>query len=402
MDIRKVTPVERIQYNGICTTVFFDMQRTDIRTQLKNPQDHLRDEHDDPCWGAFDEKGQLQSAIIVNSYNMMMNGREVKMGGIGGVVTRPESRGKGLIRRIMDKAFPAMVEEAGQTFSFLYPFSYSYYRNFGYEMCLDYNKVNIPMEEINGYPYPKNIQPFEPGDDMTPVMEIYKEFTQNRNLAIVRDKDNWEYILNRDPYKDLKFTFVNYDENGVANAYVLYNVQKSGNYDNRLQIRELCWRTKEGLHNIFGFFAKLSSEFSSVEWNAPCDVNVHALFSEAYNASWSINAAGMNRVVNVKAGLATLRAPSGSGKITLDVTDAYWKDNSGKYTIQWDAGNLTVAKGTSENVDMAVSVETLAQLVTGYMTPCEVALKKDVVTYSNHLALEQLFPKQRLFIVERF
>jgi len=402
MNIRKVTPVERIQYNGICTTVFFDMRRTDIRAQLQNPQDHLGDEDDDPCWGAFDEKGQLQSAVIVNSYNMMMNGKEVKMGGIGGVVTRPESRGKGLIRRIMDKAFPAMVEEAGQTFSFLYPFSYSYYRNFGYEMCLDYNKVSIPIEQITGYPYPKNIQAFEPGNDMTPIMEIYKEFTQNRNLAIVRDQYNWEYILNRDPYKELKFTFVNYDENGVANAYVLYNVGKSGEYENRLQVKELCWRTKEGLHNVFGFFSKLSSEFSSVEWNAPCDVNVHALFPEAYDVSWSVNAAGMNRVVDVKAGLATLRAPSGSGKVTLDVADTYWKDNSGKYTIQWEAGSLTVAKDTNENVDMAISVETLAQLVTGYMTPSEVALKKEVVTYSNHLALEQLFPKQRLFIVERF
>ena len=403
MIIRRIAPAERIQYSGICSTVFFDMERSDIRAQMKDPQAHVEDDDGDDRWGAFDTGGKLHSAMVVNHYNMLMNGKAVKMGGIGGVVTRPESRGLGLIRKIFDAAFPVMLEN-GQTFSFLYPFSYSYYRNFGYEMCYAYNSVNIPIAEIRGYAYPRNIEPYEPGDDIAPYAEIYETFTRHRNLAIVRDKDAWEQILDRDPYKDLKFTFLNRDAQGKADAYVLYGVHKNDEHGNRIKIRELCWRTSEGLHSIFGFFAKLGSEFDSVDWNAPDDVNVHALFPEAYDVSWRKNACGMNRILDVNAGLSALRAPEGvgNGKLTLDIVDKYWSDNSGKYTVQWEDGNLISRKTTSSDAAMATSVETLAQLVTGYMSPEEVMLKNDTAIYSSRLKLSQLFPKQKLHMVERF
>ena len=404
MEIRKISPVERIQYHGICSTVFLDMGRSDIRAQLQDPQAHVKDDDrdEDNRWGAFDATGKLHSAIVVNPYTMLMNGKHVKMGGIGGVVTRPESRGQGLIRKIMDAAFPAMLEK-GQTFSFLYPFSYSYYRMFGYDVGYAYNSVNIPLKEMQGYAYPKNMEPFEPGDDITPYVEIYEEFTRDRNLAIVRGKDAWNWMLDRDPYKNLQFTFLHRDANGKGDAYILYGVQKGGDRGNTIKIRELCWRTPEGLHSVFGFIARLSSEFGSVDWNAPDDINVHALFPESYSVSWRKNACGMNRILDVAAGLSTLRAPVGvaNGKVTLDIVDKYWKDNTGKYTVQWEDGNLSVAKGGND-VELATGVETLCQLVSGYMTPEEVALKKDTTVYSNRFLLGQLFPKQKLHLVERF
>ena len=405
MIIRKMTPAEQIEYSGICSIAFLYKASADIRAQMKDPQAHIKDNDngDEDRWGAFDDNGKMHSALIVNHYDMLMNGKAVKMGGIGGVVTLPESRGQGLIRKIFDAAFPAMLEN-GQTFSFLYPFSYSYYRMFGYEMCYTYNSVNIPIAEIKGYPYPKNIKSFEPGDDIAPFAEIYEAFTHDRNLAMVRDEDAWKEMLNRDPYKELKFTYLNHDDRGKADAYVLYGVQKNDEHGNRLKIKELCWRTVEGLHSIFGFFSKLGSEYDSIDWNAPDDINVHALFPEAYDVKWSKNASGMNRILDVTAGLSTLRTPAmgGNGKLTLDIADKYWGDNSGKYTVQWEDGKLTVRKATTGDAAMATSVETLAQLVTGYMSPEEVALKTDTTIYSNHLLLSQLFPKQKLHMTERF
>ena len=401
MKIRKVSPIERIQFNGISSTVFLDTRRQDIRAQLQNPEEHIGDrEHDDNCWGAFDEKGTLHSGFIINAYDMRMNGKDVKMGGVGAVITKPESRGQGLVRKIYDYTFPIMIERK-QIFSFLYPFSYEYYRNFGYDICYSYNKINIPMECIVGYKYPRNITPYEPGDDMTPFIEMYEEFVRDRNLAIVRSKETWEYMLKRDPYLNLQFTYLNRDENGVPNAYVLYGQQKSGEYGNRLVIRELVWRTPQGLRDIFGFFSRLN-EFGTVEWNAPCDFHVHAMFPEAYDLRWSVNGCGMNRIVDVKAGLETLRAPSGNGKIVVDVADNYWQDNTAKYQIEWESGSLTVKKGVTTEPDLAVSVQTLAQLVTGYLTPTEIALKKDTAIYGDIHVLESVFPKQRLYMLERF
>lgn len=401
MVIRKMTPEDRIQYMGICSTVFLSMDRVDTRAQLKDPQAHKKEDDGNDYWGAFDAKGKMHSAMSVIHYNMLMNGNVVKMGGISGVVTRPESRGQGLIRKIFDVAFPAMLEN-GQTFSYLYPFSYGYYRKFGYEICNTSNNVNIPIAEMQGYSYPKTIEPFEPGDDVAPYAEIYEEFTRDRNLAIVRNKDAWKRMLDRDPYKNLQFTFLNRDADGKGDAYILYETYKASGDGNRLKVKELCWRTLEGLHSIWGFLARLGAECESVEWNAPYDVNVHALFPEAYNVSWKKGAGGMNCILDVSAGLSTLRAPNGNGQLTFDIVDNYQKANSGIYTIQWESGNITACKTTESNIAMATDVQTLAQLVTGYLSPEEAALKKSTTVYNSHLQLCQLFPKQKLHMTEGF
>ena len=402
MIIRRIETTEQVQYSGICSTVFLGMERRDIRAQMKDPLAHAPKDDND-YWGAFDANGKLHSAMAVIPYDMLINGKTMKMGGIGGVVTRPESRGLGLVRKIFDAAFPAMLEK-GQTFSYLYPFNYNYYRNFGYELCHAYNNISIPIEQMRGYAYPKNIAPYEPGDDVTPYAEIYETFTRDRNLAIVRDSDAWKSMLTRDPYKNLDFTYLNRDANGNADAYVLYHAQHVDDGDNRIKVKELCWRTTEGLHSIFGFFAKLSAELSYVDWDAPCDVNVQTLFPDAYDISWHRNSGGMNRILDVAAGLSTLRAPLGepNGKLTVDVMDNYWSDNSGQYTVAWEDGNLTVDKAVAGDAAMTTSVETLAQLVTGYLSVEQAALKKDTTINSRYLELSQLFPKQKLHLTERF
>jgi len=390
MEIRKLKPEEHIQYEGLCLSVFFDTARRDIRQQKQDPLAHASNGNDVRI-GAVDANGRLQSALAVIPYTMRMNGKDVKMGGIGGVVTLPEARGQGLVRKIMDLAFEEM-QDAGQVFSFLYPFSYGYYRKFGYEMCLPYNKVTIPIEQFTGYPFPQNITPYEPGNSITPFVEIYEAFTRNRNLAIKRDTKTWEHLLNRDPYQNLEFTYL------VQDAYILYSVDRSGD-GSRVDIKELCWRTPTGLRDIFGFLGKLGAEFNAVLWNAPCDINIHALFPEGYDLTWRVNAVGMNRIVDVTAALATLRAPHGNGEVIIDVADAYRPANSGLYAVQWESGNLTAAKTTSGTADITTSIQTLAQLVTGYITPQEAGYKQDTTIYNN---ISQLFTKQNLFLTERF
>jgi predicted acetyltransferase len=402
MIIRRLEPAEQVQYSGICSTVFLDMPRRDIRAQLKDPLAHVF-EGDNDRWGAFDAAGKLHSALIVIPYTLRMNGHDVKMAGIGGVVTRPESRGLGLVRKIFDQAFPVMLEK-GQTFSYLFPFNYNYYRNFGYEICDTYSNISVPVEQMRGYAYPKDITPYEPGDDITPYAEIYEAFTRDRNLAVVRSADTWKSMLDRDPYKNLDFTYLNRDANGQADAYVLYQAQHVSAGDNRIKVKELCWRTTEGLHSIFGFFAKLSAELAVVDWNAPCDINAQALFPDAYDIGWRKSSGGMNRILDVAAGLSTLRAPVGiaNGKVTLDIVDNYWTDNSGQYTVAWEDGSLTVAKAGGGDAAMATSAQTLAQLVTGYLSVEAAALKKDTTVNGDFLQLSRLFPKQKLHLTERF
>jgi hypothetical protein len=52
--------------------------------------------------------------------------------------------------------------------------------------------------------------------------------------------------------------------------------------------------------------------------------------------------------------------------------------------------------------DIETSVETLAQLVTGYLSPEEAMLKKDTAILGTLNGLNSLFPKRQRYIMEKY
>jgi len=396
MTIRKLLPEEHIHYLGICRTVLWGTQ--DIRAQMQDPLAHACKDADVRL-GAFDETGKLLSAMTIEPYVMRMNSKDVKMGGVAGIATCPEARSRGLVRKIMDVAFPFMIE-SGQIFSYLFPFSYEYYRRFGYDICICNNDAVIPIAQFAKFPFPKNIAPYEPGDNIADFAFIYEKFTKDQNLAIVRDSSAWEKILDRDPYKNHQFTYITRDGNGSPTAYILYDAtQKDGK---NISVHEICWTTPQGLFDIFGFLARLSPEYKAVEWRVPSSVNILAVFPNGYDITWTKKSGGMNRILDVTAALSTLRAPCTNDKITIEVVDSFYPINSGMYAVEWEGGNLTVARTTAAVADMSCGIDTLTQLVTGFLTAEECLYKKGTKICSKFDSLAALFPKQKLYMTENF
>lgn len=398
MQIRKLTPSEHVLLHGLHQSVFFGMERDDIREMMKNPLEHAQDDAHSR-FGVFDERGTLQSAMEIIPYTMRMNCHNVHMGGVAGVVTRPESRERGHINLLFRTAFEEMLENR-QIFSFLYPFSYAYYRKFGYELCHVRDKVKIPIARLAPYKCEVFAEPFEPGDDVAPYTKIYKYFIRERNLSIVRDDDAWEKLLDRDPYKKREFTYLFYDSVGRAVAYILYDAQEG----RCVAVRELCWLNADALYLVFGFLARLGAEFDEILWDAPCDVNVYSLFPECGELSWQREVGGMNRLVDVSAALLTLRAPPRSGRVALAVTDNFLPQNTGVYAVEWESGAISVEKldAVGPMPDIETGVETLAQLVTGFLTPEAAMQKKDTAVLGTLAGLNALFPRRNLYLMERF
>jgi len=398
MEIRKLEAAEQRDFHKICQSVFFDIGREEFNTPEIDDVVRL---------GAFGADGKLQSALMVIPYVMRMNGRDVKMGGLGAVVSKPEARGRGQMPALMKAAF-ADMREKGQIFSFLYPFSFVYYRKFGYEMCYAHNQMKIPLAQISSYKCCVDAMPVNSANDALRLKKIYEHFTRDRNLAIVRGDDTWEKIAERDAERDLEFTYFFRDTDGSDVAYIMYGVERDDDEGNRLIIQELCWVTPDALRSVLGFLARLGPEFEYIIWNAPPGIDV--LFPEAFDVERRIETTGMNRIVDVTAALATLHAPDGNGRVVIGVTDDFLPENSGTYAVEWNSGALCAEK-TSDVIsapsepsapDMLTSVQTLAQLVTGYITPEIAALKKDTATNGATAELNALFQKRHLFIIEHF
>jgi len=399
MSVRKLKPVEYIDFCEICQIVFFGVERADIREMKKNPKKHAK-KSSNVQLGFFDEKGKLQSALQIIPYTMRVNNHDVKMGGVGAVMTRPESRGLGQMNSLMQAAFLEMKKNS-QVFSFLYPFSFRYYRKFGYETCYEYNKIKIPVSQMYEYKQAVTVIPFEPNDSHEPYAEIYKKFIREQNFPIIRDEKAWQDILNRDPYLDLQFTYLLKDENGNDAAYILYSAEQDDDDGNRLIIKECCWKTPKDLHLVFAFLSKLGAEYEYAHWNAPSCLNIFALFPEGFELEWTRETTGMNRIVNVCAALETLHAPKNNSRVAIFVTDKFLPENSGSYVVEWE-NNILSAQKKDAPPDIETTVETLAQLVSGYITPETAALKKDTIIHGSLENLIALFPKKHLFITERY
>lgn len=399
MEIRKIKPEEKILQSLVSTIVFLGDEPEEYKEWLKNPLEHS-DGYEN-VWAGFDDAGKMCSSMVVHDYKIRFDGHTVGMGGVGGVATLPECRKGGYIRHIFEKALPDM-KERGMVFSFLYPFSFAFYRKFGYELCYTPNCVSVPMSFFRAYPFPDHVSLYMPGDDLAPFAEVYDSFSRNLNLAFVRDHASWERMLEKDPYVTRHYAYLHRDGDGRPDAYLLFKADLGhGDEGNTLRVKELAWTGTAALHAMFGFLGGLDSQFEHLRWNAPGGLNIHALFSEGYEINARRPACGMNRIVDVRRALELLQAPACTGRAVIGVFDKFMSFNTGHYALEWDAGKLTV-KPTDRTADLETDVETLAQLVTGFLTPDEARYRRGVAISGNEASLRALFTHKDLYVMERF
>lgn len=399
MEIRKIKPEEKVWQSLMCTLVFLIKEQEEYKEWLKNPLEHS--DGYEQVWGGYDAAGKLCSSMVVHDYQVRFDGHTVGMGGVGGVATLPESRKGGYVRHIFEKCLPDMREK-GMVFSFLYPFSFAFYRKFGYELCYTPNRVSVPMSFFKHYPFPNHITMYQPGEDTSGFAAVYEAFTRDKNLSLVRGEGAWKHLLSKDPYVTRHYTYLHRDEDGQADSYLMFQAEDShGDEGNVLRVRELAWASPAGLHAMFGFLGGLSPQFDKLQWNAPRGINVFSLFPESYEIHASRPANGMNRIVNITKAMELIKAPSHAGRTVIGVFDKFLPSNTGVYAIEWESGAITV-KPTDRPADLEADIETMAQLVTGYLTPDEARLKRGVAIHGNENGLRALFPHKDLYIMEHF
>lgn len=98
-----------------------------------------------PIFGAYD--GRLLGALRVLPAGQHLAGRRVGMGGIAGVVVRPEARGRGVARALLTEALEWMRHE-GVAVSSLHPASTRVYRSGGWEIAGEAGHVAIPTRSL--------------------------------------------------------------------------------------------------------------------------------------------------------------------------------------------------------------------------------------------------------------
>ncbi|MGD9940805.1 MAG: enhanced intracellular survival protein Eis [Clostridia bacterium] len=363
MEIRSIQPedfYEALRLDSICYNQSSDLAITDSTAE------DLKD-----AFGLF-EHGQLRSVMISHGYRMYHDGTAVPVAGIGSVATYPEHRRKGHVRELFAVLFPRM-RELGQAFSMLFPFSYPYYRSFGYELAYSGNQYTFPLAQLKPGNDNGSLEMIVPSagsiKELDEIRTLYRDFAAPRNLAMSRSDADWKRLIPTEPHKSQEYFYLYRNANGEAQAYFLYKTMRKTPFNIDMSVQDLAWRDSSGLQNLLARLALFHPLAVSATLCLPSDCMLEHYIPDAYTIERKILPSCMVKVVDVAAAFRATRFPS-SGSLVMHVKDDTLDWNDGSFLVQW-SGGVTEASPTTRNPDLSLDVRTLAQLLVGYIGGAE-------------------------------
>ncbi|MCR5031630.1 MAG: GNAT family N-acetyltransferase [Lachnospiraceae bacterium] len=349
-------------------------------------------------WGAFTEDGTIMARILNNRYTFVIDGQEVKTGGIGAVSTLPEYRSDGCIAGIFKELLQAAYEE-GEVISTLYPFSHSFYRKQGYETVVMGNTYEMPPSALSGYSFDGTVKKWNMGEDVAPYLAIYNTFTKGYNFAAIRDEKRMlDHMKVDKPYQDRKFSYL-LSKDGKDLAYVIFTDIR---HDPMaiLDVNECAWTCPEGFRAVLAFLERFVSDYGTVRLPLPEGIDLHRIIRSraTYDVSCSRRFAFMVRAVNAAKLLEIMEKP-GDASFVIEVTgDDQIPDNNGTYRVTGSCAE----KVMGEKPDLSVSIQALSQLCCGVISLEEALLRGDTVVRGKEELLEKIFVRKKIFVGEAF
>lgn len=235
------------------------------------------------------ENEKITSMVLDVHFDVKLDEKIVPMSGIAYVASYPEYRGNGAIRQLMTEILQDNYKN-GTIISYLSPFSYKFYRKFGYSYLFDHKYYEMKSEI---FPKGRNSddgkmlrQNFE--DALSNLTEVHEK--ADNNGSVVRTKAIWEYYFQ---YKSKPYfaTFVKSDQ---PQGYVIYEFDGMN-----FVIRELIALNEEAKQALYDYVSSHLSGFETVKWRATSDERLEFDVNEPSNLTIVQKPDMMARIVNL-------------------------------------------------------------------------------------------------------
>ncbi|GAA0358889.1 GNAT family N-acetyltransferase [Bacillus horti] len=407
MEIRQLTASEVELHIQLSEFAFqYELSKEDREVAIKRVRP-------DEIWGAFID-GKLASKLALLPLETYIHGKAYAMGGIAAVATWPEYRRQGLVAKLLTKALEVMKDN-GQTISFLAPFSYPFYRRYGWEMHGEETEVKIKTKQfpkLKGQGHMERV-----GRDSTVIGEIYDTFAQKFNGALKRSELWWETRVFNPSKKGLVAVYRNAE--GESKGYLYYQVK-----DRKLTIREMVYLDQDSYKGLWEFIAQHDSMIEEASFIAHPGDPLMQLVDDP-NFEQKTSPYFMARIVDVAAFLEEypLQWKGVEGEQTfIHVRDQYAPWNDGTFLIQPNpegaksegdksepesdraVNRVSFFPRKSEEVScttvpkkgLSCDIQTLSMLLINYKRPTELAKIERLHGEQKEIKKwEDLLPKER-------
>ena len=395
IEYRKVTPEERMHVSRIQNIVFGGGSRDEqeIREQIE------RGEYgSENTYGAVDESGRVIAGMDIIPYVMWFDGHKVDMTGIAGVASMPESRRQGNIRGIFEKVFEDIYAQ-GAVFSHLYPFSYDYYRKFGYEHAGAARRYKLPLEYArklrNSGTAHEFVKGYGDSDGVrAKLIEIYEAYASRHNMMVSRSDSRWDDVFKIALFGADRLYYWR-DAAGEIKSWVKFKKE-----DDTMQVLDIAWLDNESMLGILQFMGMFDGAADNLKIKASPEFVPDLYWNEVYDIEQERANMGMSCVVNAKRVLELL-SKSGEGSFRIKIADDFAGWNNNIYAVEYGGGECAV-KTCAGAADIEVSARALTQMALGVFGLEQIINRADVQLNANGQTLAGVFCKKPMLLVDYF
>lgn len=324
---------------------------------------------------------------------------------VGGINTEPEYRRNGCVRQMLEKAF-SLAPERGWAVSFLHPFSFSYYRKFGYEKLSDHRIFDFPLSALEHIPRCSELKLLNSSQLLEDALCVYERFSESRNI-LFRRYNSRHYSLQ--PHKENRYTYLWYDGSGHPAGYVTLSTEKYFKVNRMegvcLHVHELVYTSPKSLRALLGFLRMYDGELERVRLeNCGMSPEVDFLLRRYTHTQYTLVPDVMGRILDVKAVLSANQYPKERGGFVLKVEDTL-PFTRGTYLVEYENQAAQISQ-LPEGVryDLRAEMPALTQLLYGYdyYTPETLPYLQGVEVAGSCEDFLRAFPKRNNGVLEHF
>jgi predicted acetyltransferase len=326
------------------------------------------------CRGVV-EDGELVAVGRLLPLRVTLGDDVVNAGGVAGLATLPEARRRGHIQAMVFDMLREMRERS-MVLSTLYPFASAFYRRYGWAICSDVLTVKLPARLLASREREPGRIDEVAGDDVDVLRGLHEQWGRAYNLSVLRDAWWYRHYVH---FRDLstmepRYTYVFTPPGGDAEGYAVVHF---GTEDGAqvLYVRELIATTPRARRALFGLLGDFDSQASTADILLPADDPLRGALASYDDVriehDWHM--AAMARIVDIAGAFDGAAMPGPDASAVIDIADPHVSDNHGVWHFAVTGGTCR-AERTDAPSDGALSIQTLAQLATGYLSPAAAAV----------------------------
>lgn len=321
---------------------------------------------------ASDPQGNRLSGGALLCRTIHFGGKELPAGAVGGVGTEPECRREGLVREI----FSEMAKECDRRaipLTILHPFSFAYYRKFGFERVADHRILEFPITALNFVPRYSDLIRCHGKERDAELAYVYHTFAAaGRHLLPRRSEGDGFHTEEAD-----KRVYLSRDDAGVPDGYLVLELEHYFSVNRmvsvNLHVHEMAFTTSEALLKLLGFLRMFEGEMDTVKLhNTAMMPEVELRLRHYIHTKITVIPDLMARINDVKAFFEAVPYPAEAGQFTVKVTEPTASPWSGERTegvwrIDYKDGQAKVLRlEDNADYDFAADVPALTQMAFGY------------------------------------